>query len=152
MAPIGVRTPLDGPVSGAHTLKSAASQNIKTLLLTNPGERTSDGNFGVGIKKYLFEQDMPTIRADLKTRIASQINIYIPFVRLLGVEFSPQDDFNVLGIRIIYSIVPAGRDTGGSESEAHSVRVTHSGDGGEVSLIDDGEYLGDVCEKEEDGL
>lgn len=30
-------------------------QKLKTLILTNPGEKLMDPEFGVGIKKYLFE-------------------------------------------------------------------------------------------------
>ena len=36
-------------------LKGLATQNFLMLLLTNPGERIMDSNFGVGIKKILFE-------------------------------------------------------------------------------------------------
>jgi len=30
-------------------------QKLKTLILTNPGEKLMDRNFGVGVRKYLFE-------------------------------------------------------------------------------------------------
>ena len=37
------------------TYRDMVKQNIKMLLLTAPGERIMDSNFGVGLKTYLFE-------------------------------------------------------------------------------------------------
>ena len=36
-------------------LISVFKQNLKTLILTNPGERVMDPSYGVGIRKFLFE-------------------------------------------------------------------------------------------------
>ena len=37
--------------------KDLVKQNLKNLLLTIPGERIMDVDFGVGLRKYLFEMD-----------------------------------------------------------------------------------------------
>ena len=37
------------------TIKQTTKQNLKCLLLTAPKERMMDPEFGVGLKKYLFE-------------------------------------------------------------------------------------------------
>ena len=36
------------------SLKQNIKQNLKMLLLTIPGERVMEPNFGVGLKTYLF--------------------------------------------------------------------------------------------------
>jgi len=38
-------------------LQSVVEQNIKMVLLTNPGERLFNNDFGVGLKRYLFLQE-----------------------------------------------------------------------------------------------
>jgi hypothetical protein len=44
-------------IYGVSDLTSVVDQNIKMTLLTSPGERVFDSNFGVGLKRYLFEND-----------------------------------------------------------------------------------------------
>ena len=39
------------------TYKNLIKQNFKNLILTAPGERIMDPNFGVGIRNFLFEND-----------------------------------------------------------------------------------------------
>ena len=49
-------------------LKEVAAQNFKMLILTNPGERIMDVNFGVGILGYLFENNSPETYDQIKSR------------------------------------------------------------------------------------
>ena len=60
MSSIGVALPLlrssnDG-FEMLKTIKETVKQNLKTIILTNPGERIMDPEFGVGIRRFLFEQ------------------------------------------------------------------------------------------------
>ena len=41
-----------------QTLKEVIQQNLKGLLLTSPGERVKDPLFGVGLRDFLFEQNI----------------------------------------------------------------------------------------------
>ena len=50
-----LKDPNDGFVM-LKKLEDLAKQNLKMVLYTEPGERVIDSNFGVGIKKYLFEK------------------------------------------------------------------------------------------------
>ena len=38
-----------------QTYQDVARQNLKTLILTNPGERIMNPYFGVGLKRRLFD-------------------------------------------------------------------------------------------------
>ena len=58
------------------------SQNIKCILLTNPGERLGDANFGAGLRRFLF--DFPqTIDGAIQTTITEQIREYASYITLL---------------------------------------------------------------------
>ncbi len=78
--------------------------HIKNIVLTNPGEKISDANFGVGIKKYLFENFTQNTNSDIRYQISSQINRYAPHVDLLSVDIVATEDYNVLKIRLSYYI------------------------------------------------
>ena len=57
---ISVKLPLrvtaeNGPYGLTKDLASTVKQNFKNLVLTAPGERVMDANFGVGIYAMLFE-------------------------------------------------------------------------------------------------
>ncbi len=61
-------------------------QNLKILFLTAPGERVFDKNFGIGARNFLFENPTPTLSQDLKSRIKSQISIYMPIIQIVDIQ------------------------------------------------------------------
>ena len=92
-------------------LIKAIQQNIKMLLLTVPGERVMDPDFGVGLKTFLFEfNDVGTYSA-IRSRINEQISKYMPFVEIDELEiFTPDertpDSENSVQIIFSYRIIP----------------------------------------------
>ena len=42
---------------GMTDLTKVVDQNLKMVLLTSPGEKLMNVNFGVGLRKYLFENN-----------------------------------------------------------------------------------------------
>tara|TARA_Y100000310_G_scaffold339106_1_gene430763 strand:+ start:1676 stop:2068 length:393 start_codon:yes stop_codon:yes gene_type:complete len=91
--------------------KNLARQNFKNLLLTIPGERVMDINFGVGLKRFLFEMDNPALYANISERINSQIKQYLPYIEIVettidtfatNANISP----HALSIVIQYQILP----------------------------------------------
>ncbi len=101
---IGVAFPLDevNMFKGTQTLKEQVKANLINLLLTQQGERINEPNFGVGLKHYLFEQNVDI--DSLNTLINEQINIYIPEISLMDTIVDFLDDEHLLFIKIIYSI------------------------------------------------
>ena len=69
-------------------------QNFKNLLLTSPGERVMNPEFGVGVRNYLFE-DMTQIKKDLKERIRNQIRQYMPYIVLTNIKTTESSDNSV---------------------------------------------------------
>ena len=65
---------------------------LKNLLLTRPGEKLSDPEFGVGLESFLFSQHNASV-SRIRTRILQQINKYCNYFDSLDVKVSfPEDD------------------------------------------------------------
>lgn len=62
---------------------SALKENIKSLLLTNWGERLGHYYLGCNLREFLFEQiEANELREKIADRILSQINLWMPFVSI----------------------------------------------------------------------
>lgn len=90
---ISVKLPLsydevDGPFLLNKNLKEVVRQNLKNLMLTEPGERIMDADFGVGLKRLLFEPVHPVTYDKIKTRIRQQVKKYMPFLGLDNIAIS----------------------------------------------------------------
>jgi phage baseplate assembly protein W len=85
-------------------LGESIKQNFKNLLLTNPGEKTFDAKFGVGLESYLFENESDFLVEDVKKRINSQVQRYMPFLSLNKVNVSIKSEENKLSVSILYSV------------------------------------------------
>lgn len=90
-------------------LKGLVRQNFLMLLLTNPGERIMDSNFGVGIRRLLFENFGSSRIVSFEQRLNKQIEIYAPYVRVLSVDYGDTNqDGAFLSIKITLYIIPLG--------------------------------------------
>ena len=83
-------------------------QNFKNLLLTSPGERVMDPDFGVGTRRYLFES-MDFVKSELPNKIRNQISKYMPFVTLKKLQVSESGD-NSLIVSIAYEVPSLGQE------------------------------------------
>ncbi len=100
---IGVAFPLDeiNMFKSTNTVKEQVKSNLINLLLTEPGERINEPNFGIGLKKILFEQN-PDIEI-LKEKINNQIEFYIPTISLFDVNLDFLENEYKLNIIISYT-------------------------------------------------
>jgi|TARA_R110001583_G_scaffold7472_14_gene36986 phage baseplate assembly protein W len=112
MSSIGIKLPINYDSSdGFSMLKNstnAIKQNFKMLILTTPGERIMDPQFGVGIKTYLFLNYTENVEQKIRSKIIKQVAMYIPIIKIINLDFSSGVDYNSLGIRIEYSIPDLG--------------------------------------------
>ena len=80
----------DGAYKTHKDIISMTEQNLKMLVLTAPGERVMSPDFGVGLRRALFEQNNPSLTQALKNRINDQVNKYLPYVKIVDLQvFSP---------------------------------------------------------------
>lgn len=96
-----------------QTIISVIHQNLKMLLLTSPGERVMDPNFGVGMKRYMFEQNSPSTHSSIKAKIISQAKEYLPFITIQEVNFDAENNnslvkSNGLLVTIVFFIDATG--------------------------------------------
>ena len=97
---IGVAFPLDdnNMFKGTETVMEQAKANLLNLLLTYPGERVNLPDFGIGVKKLLFEQNI-NLEA-LKAKIQTQASYYIPNIKVLEVIIELSEDRHIIFITI----------------------------------------------------
>ena len=113
---LAVRLPLRedkefGPYGLITDYVELARQNFKMLLLTNPGERIMNPDFGVGLKRYLFEMNSPGTYNQINDRILSQTKRYMKFIQLNKVDFAiPENNPDLfphqLAVIVHFTIVP----------------------------------------------
>ena len=116
MSGLGARLPLlisdsEGPYDLLQTLKEVAAQNLKMLVFTNPGERIMDISFGVGIRRFLFRQNIRDSHDEIRSRIIQQVNKYLPYIQLLLIDIESTEtnkniSDNLVIIKIEYNIEP----------------------------------------------
>jgi len=74
---------------------NSVRNNIKSLLLTERGQRIMQPSLGLNLKKYLFEP----INQDIVSRIESDIfetfNFWLPFVNILDLDISFNENYDV---------------------------------------------------------
>ena len=115
MQGIGLLLPLSiDSRHGTYTLitkyHDEVKQNFKNLVLTNPGERIMNPDFGVGVRRFLFENRVDASH-QIEKRLYEQVGKYMPYVVIENVFFGEVDDKNielldhhVLSVQIIFSV------------------------------------------------
>jgi len=113
MSALGPKLPLfrdetNGSFSLIYSLAEEVKQYIKNILLTAPGERMMNPDFGIGVRNFLF-LPRQQITTELRQRIEGQVARYMPFLQIKKIQFNrgisdaAADDLNVLSISIEYA-------------------------------------------------
>ena len=110
---IGVAFPFnaDAVFNQTFTQKEQVKSNLINVLLTEPGERVNLPDFGVGLRRFLFENMDGDVLAELVARIKQQTGVYIPTIQLQAVDFITSDEDSSLApnqvtVSITYNIMP----------------------------------------------
>ena len=87
MATLGVKLPITRDDINGFTMidnfHSLIRQNLKMLILTNPGERVMIPDFGVGIQSYLFQNFSESTYTEIENNIKDQVAKYLPVVNVV---------------------------------------------------------------------
>ena len=112
LAPVApLRAGAKGQYLMVQDYASLVKQNFKNLLLTAPGERVMDVDFGVGLRNYLFEPNDHFVRDEVSGRVERQVRKYLPYVTVLDIDYSSPDtdyDASKISVKILYEVVPLG--------------------------------------------
>ena len=86
-------------------IKELTKFHLTNLLLTNPGEKISDPEYGVGIRQYLFENQTEGVFDRISGRIRSQVSLKLNYLTLRNVVVRPLGDYeNAINIQLVYRI------------------------------------------------
>ena len=81
-------------------------ESIRLILLTEPGERILRGEFGCGLRRFLFEPNTVTTRQLIRDRIIKAIGRWEPRVVVDDVLVeSDAADARLVGIQITFRLV-----------------------------------------------
>jgi uncharacterized protein len=84
-------------------LKEVIKQNFKNLLLTIPGERVMNADFGVGVQRFLFEQNSSFLAGNIESTVREQVSRYMPFISINEISANV-DDNNLMNFNVIYTV------------------------------------------------
>ncbi|MDA9002836.1 GPW/gp25 family protein [bacterium] len=87
---------------------TAVVQSIKSLLLTDKGERLFQPDVGSNIRQMLFENYTPQTTILLKQFINETIDNFEPRASVIDVTVTPDDDNNTMNIKMMVRIVNQG--------------------------------------------
>ena len=103
---IGFDLPINGNtvfISNYQT-RDAIKANLINFLLTNPGERPNNPEFGGGLRKFIFTQIQQDNLQYLKEDIQNKIINNFPNVNILNINILSQEDNNTIIVQIKYNI------------------------------------------------
>ena len=96
------------PLSGdLITLKNenAIARAVRNIVLTTPGEKLFDPDFGSSVNEILFENVDEITAVSIQDEIRNCLNNYEPRVDLVNVDVNPNFDENQFDVKITYKIV-----------------------------------------------
>tara|TARA_R110000744_G_scaffold266060_3_gene380064 strand:+ start:569 stop:937 length:369 start_codon:yes stop_codon:yes gene_type:complete len=113
MSSLSVKLPITRNTADGFTMirdfQTLVRQNFKMLILTAPGERVMEPEFGVGLRNFLFENFNNSVFVEIKSEIIKQTAIFLPVISILEINFDTSNpDANILGIKILYSLPDVG--------------------------------------------
>ena len=106
------------PLSGdliALKNENAIARAVRNIVLTTPGEKFFDPDFGSSVSEILFENVDDITAVSIEDEIKSSLKNYEPRVELINVTVDPNFDANQFDVIISYRIV--GIDIPPSELE-----------------------------------
>ena len=89
--------------------KELAKFHLTNVLLTSKGEKISIPNYGVGIRRILFENITQATLSSLQSEIEEQIEQYVEGIALLSVSVNPStEDDNTINVSIAFRMLKNG--------------------------------------------
>ncbi len=81
-----------------------ARHNLKNLLLTYPGERVGQPEFGSKLRELCFEQIDDNLPERIEEEVRKAISIWLPYINVTEVQtLNEEGDENKIFVRVTYS-------------------------------------------------
>ena len=106
---IGLELPLthtrDGFFKRTKTALEQAKSNIKTLLLTNKGERLGNPTFGTNLLSLVFSQENTDLESRVEEEIRASMSEFLPFINIVSIETNFSDtNKNVANVTLEFTL------------------------------------------------
>ena len=85
--------------------ENAIARSIRNMVLTYPGEKFFNQNFGSQVSRLLFDNLDPLTAIEIRDEITQSIVNYEPRADLLSVNVTPNYETNEFDVVITYTIV-----------------------------------------------
>ena len=81
-----------------------SQHNLKNLLLTYPGERVGQPEFGSRLRELCFEQIDDTLPELIEEEIRKAVSVWLPYINIIEVAtLTEEGDKNKIFVRMKYS-------------------------------------------------
>lgn len=85
--------------------QTAIARSVRNIILTSPGEKFFNPDFGSGVSRLLFENVDDLTAISLRDEIENAIRNYEPRVQTIDVNVEPNYDNNEFNVTLVYRIV-----------------------------------------------
>jgi phage baseplate assembly protein W len=83
-----------------------AAHNLKNLLLTYPGERIAQPEFGSKLRALCFEPDDNNLPGKLEQEVVRAVKQWLPYINILSVDtLTDAADLNKVFVTISYNTI-----------------------------------------------
>ena len=96
--------PLSGDLISLSN-ENAIARAVRNIVLTTPGEKFFDPDFGSSVSEILFENVDDITAVSIRDEIRSSLADYEPRVELIDVKVDPNFDENQFDVLITYRII-----------------------------------------------
>jgi len=104
---IGISLPYNGaagPFNSTYSTKNQIKSNLINLLLTAPGERIMNPEFGCRLREVLFEGIDDNINELITNNINTSIFSYIPEIEDTDIRIETSPDENLVTVTVRYRL------------------------------------------------
>ena len=85
----------EGWFKSTKTTFNSVRNNIKSILLTERGQRIMQPSLGLNLKKYLFEPITDDIVSTIEGDIFETFDFWLPFVNILDLQITFNENYDV---------------------------------------------------------
>jgi len=85
--------------------QTAIARSVRNIILTSPGEKFFDPDFGSGVSRLLFDNMDDLTALSLRDEIENSIRNYEPRVQVIDVKDEPNYENNEFNVTLVYRIV-----------------------------------------------
>jgi len=85
--------------------QTAIARSVRNIVLTSPGEKFFNPDFGSNVSKLLFDNLDDLTALSIRDEIENSIRNYEPRVQLIDVVVVPEYDNNEFNVTVVYRII-----------------------------------------------